>query len=116
MSVTINRDALIIFPKQPLIDWVNSLDDENITDCPKLLTHDEGNVYLIPETHYHGEALELIKDNVTYFFEEELNSWYTDESLWPKELTWEMFQEWFHISIQSVVIDTLDEPLLKDNF
>jgi len=116
MGVTINRDALIIFPKQPLIDWANALTEDEKIECPKLMDHDKGSVYLMPETNNYEEGIELLEDNFTFFFEEELYSWVTDEELWPKPLTWELFQEFFHFSIQSLVVDTLEDPLERDDF
>lgn len=55
-----------------------------------------------------------MKANFELFFIEELNNWCVDDSLWPKKLTWEMFNEWFHFSVQSMLIDVLDSPVLKD--
>lgn len=116
MAATINRDALIIFLKQPLIDWVNSVFDDDKLTCPDLMAHDQGNVYLFPETNYYKESIELLKESYMFFFEEELFGWCTDEKLWPNPLTWELFQEFFHYSIQSMVLDTLEEPLIRQEY
>ncbi|MBN2620322.1 hypothetical protein JXB22_04450 [candidate division WOR-3 bacterium] len=47
-------------------------------------------------------------------FKNELTAWYTDESLWPKNLTWDMFTAWFEIRISTVIYDTVDEEIEKD--
>jgi hypothetical protein len=47
-------------------------------------------------------------------FEFELMGWYTDKDLWPDKRSWNMFQEWFEIEINSEVIDLLDEEIWKD--
>lgn len=52
----INRDAVIIFPKQPLMDWVNTIFPEEKIECPQIMTHDEANIYLIPETNNSEDA------------------------------------------------------------
>lgn len=114
MSELINRDAVIIFPKQPLMDWVNTIFTDDKIECPKLMAHDEANVYLIPETDCPEDALKEVKANFELFFTEELNHWCVDDSLWPKKLTWKMFNDWFHYSVQSMVFDVLEEPILKD--
>ena len=114
MTEHINRDAVIIFPKQPLIDWVNKIFPDDKISCPKTMAHDEANVYLIPETDSHEDALKEIKANFELFFYEELNNWCVDDSFWPKNLSWKMFNEWFNYSVQSMVIDVLDAPIKKD--
>lgn len=116
MIETINRDALILFPKQPLYDWVNYVSPDYKMKCPKPLAHDEGEVYLIPEFDHPDETIEFLKDYFIEVFEHQLFSWVTDERLWPEALTWELFNSWFHYSIQSMVLDTLDEEIEKDDF
>ena len=45
-------------------------------------------------------------------FEAMLEGWVTDEALWPKKRTLEMFQEWFEVQMRSIVQDLyLYEPL-----
>ena len=45
-------------------------------------------------------------------FEAMLEGWVTDEACWPRNRTFEMFQEWFEIQMTSVVEDLdPDEPL-----
>ncbi len=115
MFESINRDVLILFPKQPLYDWANSIFPDDKMECPKPMTHDEGDVFLIPEFRHPGEAREYVRENFINFFEEELSDWVTDETLWQEKLTWEMFENWFHYSIQSVVKDRLDEEIIKED-
>jgi hypothetical protein len=47
-------------------------------------------------------------------FEDFLEGWYQDNSLWPKVLGPELFEKWFAIENHSMVIDTIDEPVLKE--
>ena len=110
----INRDILILFPKQPLLDWANRVMPDHKMECPTFFAHDEANTYLIPETDSPEDALTELKVNFKLFFEEELFHWCVDENLWPEKLTWKMFEEWFHYSIQSMIVDVLDEPIIKD--
>ncbi len=116
MFKSINRDVLILSPKQPLIDWVNYIFPNDKLDCPKLMGHDEADLFLIPEFYHYDDAVEFLKENFIVFFEQELFEWTTDETLWPKNLTWELFKEWFHYSIQSVIMDTLEEDIEKNDF
>jgi hypothetical protein len=38
--------------------------------------------------------------------QEQLDGWYTDESVWPKDRTLKVFQQWFECRLHSVVLDT----------
>ena len=116
MIKTINRDALILFPKQALYDWVNYIYTNDKMECPKPMAHDEADIFLIPEFDHYSAAIEYLKENYLKFFHQELFDWTTDENLWPEKLTWELFEKWFHYSIQSVVMDTLEKNIKKDNF
>lgn len=109
----INRQLMILKPKQPLIDWNNRLSKpyplklENVRkDC---------NAYLIPELDDEEESLAFVYDHYRNFFEEELLSWYLDARAWP-ELTLENFKEWFDIEFHSFVGDFLDEPIEKEGW
>ncbi len=113
MFDTINRDALIIFPKPALYKWVNYIFPEDPVSPDKIMAHDAANIYLIPETNSPEDGIEFLKLNFKIIFEEELFEWCTDEEVWPKNLTWKLFEEWFHYSIQSMVMDTIEEALVK---
>jgi len=116
MLNTINRDALIIIPKQPLLDWVNYIYPEAPVTLESLGKHDHGNVYLIPETDHPDDALNYLRENLELYFETELFDWCTDDKLWPKPLTWDLFERWFDYSIQSVVVDMAKGPIMKDEY
>jgi hypothetical protein len=116
MYNAINRDVLILFPKQPLFDWVNYIFPDDKMICPIPMKHDEGDIFLIPEFDHPDDAIEYLKENFIDFFEQQLFDWTTDENLWPENLTWEMFEDWFHYSIQSMVMDTLDEDIEKEDY
>ena len=47
-------------------------------------------------------------------FEEELNSWYADPALWPKDLSFKSFKKFFAINISTVVYDLGKGPIEKD--
>jgi hypothetical protein len=113
MFENVNRDVLIIFPKQPLIDWANRLNPNEDEECPMLMDLDQANVYMIPEFEDPKEALDFVKQNLNHFFENELKEWYTDENKWPEKRTWDIFEQWFHYSIQSVVVDIVNDGIKK---
>jgi hypothetical protein len=99
----INRSALLIKHKQPFIDWVNSIQNDNWTK-----DHFEPGIYLVPEFEDDLHLKQWIENNFDRVFCNEMNGWYTDPSLWPRERTFILFQEWFEYSYFSFVWDTDD--------
>ena len=91
----INRAALILKYKQPAVDWINEVDP--VKGSAKL-TREEVNedrtVYLISDDHADDpDVLEVwIRLNVEALLVDELNGWYQDESLWPKQLDYKLFE------------------------
>ena len=102
----INRSVAIIKPKQPFVDWANSVGNEKdqysisdfSTDC---------SVILLPvvDSDEHAEA--FIKDIFQDLFELELSSWIVDDEMWPENITYKMFLEWFCVEFHSMVFDSL---------
>ena len=48
------------------------------------------------------------------FFENELEGWYTDETLWPKNRDYKTFMEWIEVECHSVVLDTVGGEIYDD--
>ncbi|BAX80849.1 hypothetical protein [Labilibaculum antarcticum] len=116
MFETVNRNALIVRPKQALLNWVNSIFPEDPISLDALGKHDNANVYLIPEMNYTEESLQYLKDNFEPILEEILFDWCQDDELWPKNRNWKMFEEYLDYSIQSVVIDVANGKIEKEEF
>jgi len=110
----INRAAVILKYKAPFIQWVNDADPYK--DNPGITLESENKdctVYLILEDD--AEKLEeWISLNFEQLFESEIEDWYTDESLWPKNRTRKLFDEWFDVECHSVLIDTVDGKIIDD--
>ncbi|MDP4205099.1 MAG: hypothetical protein Q8859_03795 [Bacteroidota bacterium] len=105
---SINRNALILEPKKPLYEWVNYIYQGEPVECPeKPFSHDHATVYLIPEQQNQEEYEQWMKKNFQTFFRNELFDWCTDKTEWPSPLTYKLFQEWFHISYQTMIFDTV---------
>ena len=110
----INRAAVILKYKAPFIQWVNDADPYK--DNPGITLESENKdctVYLILEDD--AENLEeWISLNFKQLFESEIEDWYTDESLWPKNRNRKLFDEWFDVECHSVLIDTVDGKIIDD--
>ena len=112
----IDRSVAIIKPKQPFVDWVNSVADAGddqytiqdfSTDC---------SVILLPVVDSDEVAEALIKDMYQDVFELELSSWMTDDDTWPEDITYKMFLEWFDVEFHSMVFDSLDDDIEKEAY
>jgi len=110
---SINRTAVVIRPKQPFVDWLNSIPDEDIDFTLEQVSKDNI-TFLIPEYDDPRDSRAYIKKIYSDIFEFELFGWITTEELWPKKRTWEMFQEWFSVEINSEVFDLVDREIEKE--
>lgn len=106
---SIDRNAIIVKPKKPFFEWLNSVFPEDNAYHDK----DENSIYLIREMDSNEEIRNWLKKNFGKLFENELNDWYTDEDKWPQHRTYKMFSEWFDVEIHSMVLDLEDFPISK---
>ena len=106
---SINRNAVVITPRQPLLDWINNI----YPDSPvEEITH--GTVYLVREKD-SDEAIERwLQKNFDRIFQNELNNWHTDEEDWEPKRTYKKFKDWFDIQIHSTILDIEDTEIMKD--
>ena len=107
----INRGALLIRPKQPFLDWAEGLDDSGF--LPDV--EGEQTVYLIPSFEMEDEAWEMVEEIFPVVFENELAGWHMDESAWPKDRDFAMFQQWFSIELHSIVEDLCDYEIVDED-
>jgi hypothetical protein len=114
MKQIMNRAAIIVRPKDPFVEWVRNADNESKHITAKDI-REEPNIYLVNDYDMDGEKEQLIKDNYKDIFEEELNGWITDESIWPKKRDLKKFLEWFHVDFHSMVFDLSDEEYIIED-
>ncbi|MFQ5561512.1 MAG: hypothetical protein ACE5FU_13140 [Nitrospinota bacterium] len=100
----VNRCLVIVKPKQPYIDWVNSVEEgDPLLDLEKARA--DLNTYLIKEfdeTEMAGKYVEKVYADI---FENELLDWYTAPELWPQKRDLRMFRKWFDIEIHLSVLE-----------
>jgi hypothetical protein len=99
---TINRYAVILLPTEACLDWVKSCPDY-VSDSPFGEIQSEPTVYLIPDAKDAPD--DYLRRHYKPMFEEELNSWYTDLGIWPKDLSFKTFKEFFTIQVTTMVYD-----------
>jgi hypothetical protein len=112
----INRAAVIVRYKQPFVEWINAVDPHAGTKAPKVTLADvneKNNVYLV-EVEDQEELNKWLELNYDILFEEELNGWYTDPALWPKDRSLDLFKKWCSFELHTLVFDTGESPLEDD--
>jgi hypothetical protein len=112
----LNRSVLIVRPKQPFVDWINTADPEP-DDDPHVFTltevNEDATAFLV-EVEDEDELEKWLKKNWQPLFEEQLEGWYVDPELWPQARTLKMFREWCDFQLHTVVLDTGSTPLYDD--
>lgn len=118
---TLNRASVILKPRQPVIDWLNSVDA-----CLGLQSHSQfdpldehGDIFLIPDSEFiesREQAVSWIEKHWRDCFEFELNQWIIDDTLWPQKLTLKLFREWFDVEYRSTVWDLGQKPLEHEDW
>ncbi len=107
----INRSIAIIKPKQPFINWINSTDPGSDFKISLEQARSDPTCILLPEFDRPKDARSYIKKIYDEVWLLELQAWWTDESVYPKNRSFENFFEWFDIELGSEVFDWLDEPI-----
>lgn len=109
---SVNRSALVVRPKQPFVDWINSVD----TTSPVTLEQacDEPSVYLLPVCDTEKDLAKVLRVVYEEIFEDELWNWYTDPKCWPKDRSFAVFRRWFNWQWHSMVVDLCGDPLIHE--
>jgi hypothetical protein len=104
----VNRSAFLVRPQQPSLDWIarlaadgGALEAERIRADAAAST----SVYLVDPDDDGDDEAPPISRFYRAIFEEELAGWTDDESLWPSPRTLELFNQWFTVVAESMVID-----------
>ncbi|MDH3598873.1 MAG: hypothetical protein OEU26_04440, partial [Candidatus Tectomicrobia bacterium] len=104
---------------EPAVRWINEADPyEDDPGITLSTVNQDRTVYLIPEevADPPDRLDRWLQRHYRDLFEAELEGWYTDPTLWPENLTLQLFREWFDIEFHSVMVDTVggaiyDEPV-----
>jgi len=111
--VCINRTAAIIRPKQPFLDWLNTLPNP-LKDLTLESIRQEAIVFLMPVYDTNEEVLEIVYSDWDLHFEEQLEGWWKRENEWPQNRSLEMFKAWFDVEICSEVVNMTEGPIEDD--
>ena len=109
----LNRAALILRYKQPFVDWINAVDPSPTHTLSLAEVNEERTVYLV-EVEDEEELAGWLARHHQELFEEELNGWYTDSALWPRDRSLKVLRQWCSFELHSVVVDTGSSALEDD--
>ena len=97
----------VIGPKQPYLDWIRSVENPPPQVTLETLRRDRV-AYIIPPVESAEDETRAIRRCHARVFEDELRSWYLDESTWPKRRGLQTFMKWFDVTIHPVVVYLTD--------
>jgi hypothetical protein len=109
----LNRSAVVLKPKQPFLDWLNSLPGDDKYTLNELRA--EPTVILLPEFEDTEDEIRYLKKICSDLFSRQLYSWHTDESDWIEKKDWNTFQEWFDFELCCEVFDMMEAKIKKEN-
>ncbi len=107
----INRCLAILLPRQPYVDWLNSLRESRDKIWSLQDFNDQGFAYLIPEYSQLSDMRKYVQDNFQVVFEDALSRGLANEDRWPSKRGRETFEAWFEVEIHSRILDLSEEPL-----
>ena len=106
-----NRGFIVLRYKTPYKLWAEQC---NVSEDSDLVTHlKHQRIYMIDfvDPDDEEELDEIIKENYPCIFERELASWNNIKREWPMSRSFEMFKEWFDITVTDVGYDLSNEQL-----
>lgn len=113
LKTMLNRSAFIVRYRQPFVDWINEVDPYPRHTVTLERANDDATVYLV-DVDGEADFSEWIRLNHGLLFEELLNDWYTDPSLWPQDRSYQTLQKWCSFEFHSLVLDT-GGPAIEDD-
>jgi hypothetical protein len=105
----VNRSLIIIRPKQPFLDWAQTLDGDKSFTLEQL--SEDSTAYLIREIYDYADEEELLESSYDILFEKQLAAWWTNEAAWPEARSLKMFLEWFEVEFHSLLFDLVEGPI-----
>ena len=114
----INRAALLLRYRAPAVEWVNEADPYREDPGLTLETvNRQRNVYLVDEHEAANpdRIARWVDENYLVLFERELDSWYNDPDVWPRELSLDLFHAWFEVECHPVVSDMVGDEIWDDD-
>lgn len=104
----VDRLVTVLKPTQAFLDWLKQLPDQE-DDLSLEDLRSDCTVLLLPPFETPDEADDYLEDMAKDVIENECESWCEDETLWPKDMDYDLLTKWFDIEHHSMVFDTTEE-------
>ncbi len=108
---SINRSAIGVAPRQPLIDWSRQVSGES----DMAWGEEDHSLYLLQAYETAAEGEQLLRQAYDEIFRTELESWSLDPATWPSPRSYELFREWFEIRFYDLVDDLSSSKLRHED-
>jgi hypothetical protein len=108
----LNRSAVIVRPKKPFRDWLRAVDYDDAPEVP--LESMGSTLYLVPDYEDPADAERVLAKVCDEIFCRELEGWYTDVNVWPRDRSLKVFQQWFDVEHHDLVEDVGRGPIEND--
>src|SRR5690348_14965262 len=105
--------AVIVTSRQPFLDWLKSVDDTS-DDLTLAVLNQDPSLYLLPESVNDEAAKRRLRKSCGEIFAEELDSWWRDQSVWPKDRSFRVFARWFDYRFHSMVFDLVQHAPIRE--
>jgi hypothetical protein len=114
----INRNLIVLLPKQPALDWILRVDPEPMTHLTLDAFRQEQDAFLITEGKVETPeaAQRWAERRWDAIFTQFLFSWFVDERMWPERRTLGMFRQWFEVQYHSMVWDVSGDSIVHDDW
>ncbi len=109
----VDRSSVVLKPTARFLEWMKEVDDE-LPELTLEQLRSNCSVFLVPEFDEAEDIVAYIDERYQQIFEAEVFSWYTDESMWPKDMSLKAFWEFFDIEIHESVFDLADTEIQID--
>lgn len=104
----INRNAIVIKPIKPFIDWHNKLYPDSTIDKSDV---EDASIYLVDENiEDMNKWLRMKFDKI---FMQQLEDWHTNKKEWPQKRNFKMFKQWFQVDTSTYIFDLEKKPVSK---
>lgn len=90
----VNRCVVILKAKQTFLGWLKQLPEPVPAVMILQEIHDDHTALLIPNFEDNDSARRFIYKNYVMLFDQEFESWWTDDKDWPQKRTLAVFKEW----------------------
>jgi hypothetical protein len=110
----INRNLIFIVPTEACLAWARKVHPHTPAAIRNQPAYEFGKAFLILQYEDYEKVMASIQKDWENWFNTMLKEWASDESLWPRNRSWELFNEYFEVVWQPWVEDTMPIPVKKE--